>query len=145
MNTIWYRWGFYLNLKIREKIIAHKCIIKNITFYTPKNLGHMTLHYDIISSIAFSTRFYHLLFMYSPLFSVSGVWKVLSYFTSSFNTWVIFAIGSGWEYLRDILVRLCLIVHPTIYSSLTIDKVEYYLFMYFNVYINTSSYPIYII
>ena len=71
-----------------------------------------------------------------PLCGVSGVLKVVSYFTSLMNLWVVLVIISGWEILRVVLVRSRLIAHLMNSYSSPIDKVTYYFLMYSSVFID---------
>ena len=71
------------------------------------------------------------------LCGVDGILKVVNYFKSSLNIWVMLVIGCGWEILRVVLVSSCLIVHPTKSSSVIVDWIAHYIFINSLLSINT--------
>ena len=73
---------------------------------------------------------------------VSGVFKVISNFTSLLNPWVVLLIIYGWEILRVILVRSHLIVHPMSSYSSNTERVLYSLLVHSIVSINDGFYLI---
>ena len=77
-----------------------------------------------------------------PICGVAVVLKVISYFMSSLNTWVVLLIISGWEILRVLLVSTLLVVHPMKYYSSPIDWVAYSFLMYSIIFINSGLSPI---